>query len=88
MGVYLSVVIPLYNESDRLPSILKQLFCFLESHFKNRFEILLVDDSPGDVRLGQEAFKDGKFRNNVGVVGVGVEAMAYLRQLLRFEVRQ
>jgi len=42
-------------------------------------EILLVEDSPGDVRLTQEILKDTKVRNNLHVVGDGVEAMAFLR---------
>jgi two-component system, chemotaxis family, response regulator Rcp1 len=42
--------------------------------------ILLVEDNPGDVRLTQEALKEAKFRNNLQVVGDGVEALAYLRQ--------
>jgi two-component system, chemotaxis family, response regulator Rcp1 len=41
-------------------------------------EILLVEDNPGDVRLTQEALKDGKILNNLSVVSDGVEAMAFL----------
>lgn len=43
-------------------------------------EVLLVEDSPGDVRLTEEALKEGKVRNNLNVVMDGVEAMAYLRR--------
>lgn len=43
-------------------------------------EILLVEDSPADVRLTQENFKDSKIRNNLHVVNDGVEAMAFLRR--------
>jgi CheY-like chemotaxis protein len=43
-------------------------------------EILLVEDNPGDVRLTQEAFKEGKVRNNLSVVNDGIEALTYLRQ--------
>lgn len=43
-------------------------------------EILLVEDSPGDVRLTQEALKDNKFRNNLSVVGDGVQALAFLKK--------
>jgi chemotaxis family two-component system response regulator Rcp1 len=43
-------------------------------------EILLVEDNPADVRLTQEALKEGKICNNLNVVGDGVEALAYLRQ--------
>ncbi|HHT9134100.1 MAG TPA: response regulator [Candidatus Avalokitesvara rifleensis] len=43
-------------------------------------EILLVEDSLGDVRLTQEAFKEGKVLNRLSVVNDGVEAMAFLRR--------
>lgn len=43
-------------------------------------EILLVEDNPGDVRLTQEALRDGKVRNNLSVAPDGVEAMAFLRR--------
>lgn len=43
-------------------------------------EILLVEDSPGDVRLTKEALKEGKVLNNLNVVGDGVEALAFLRK--------
>ncbi|MBI2950069.1 MAG: response regulator [Verrucomicrobia bacterium] len=42
-------------------------------------EILLVEDSAGDVRLTQESLKESKVRNNLTVVSDGVEAMAYLK---------
>jgi len=43
-------------------------------------EILLVEDSPGDVRLTEEALKGGKVRNNMCVVNDGAEAMDFLRR--------
>ena len=43
-------------------------------------EILLVEDNPGDVRLAQEALKEGKVHNNMRVVADGEQAMAYLRR--------
>ncbi|MDQ7839300.1 MAG: response regulator [Thermodesulfobacteriota bacterium] len=43
-------------------------------------EILLVEDSPGDVRLTREALKESKVRNNLHVAIDGVEAMAFLRR--------
>ena len=43
-------------------------------------EILLAEDNPGDVRLTKEALKDSKVRNNVKMVGNGVEALALLRK--------
>ncbi len=42
-------------------------------------EILLVEDNPGDVRLTQEAFKEGKIENRLTVVGDGDAAMELLR---------
>lgn len=41
-------------------------------------EILLVEDSPGDVRLTVEALKEAKVHNRLNVVADGVEAMAFL----------
>lgn len=43
-------------------------------------EFLLVEDNPGDVRLTREALKECKLRNNLSVVGDGVEALAFLRR--------
>src|ERR1700681_250715 len=42
-------------------------------------EVLLVEDSPGDVRLTQEAFRDANRSIHLHVVNDGVEAMAFLR---------
>jgi CheY-like chemotaxis protein len=41
-------------------------------------EILLVEDSPGDVRLTREAFRDAKVHINLHVASDGAEAMAFL----------
>jgi two-component system, chemotaxis family, response regulator Rcp1 len=41
-------------------------------------EVLLVEDSPGDVRLTLEAFKDAKVHINLHVALDGVDAMAFL----------
>ena len=43
-------------------------------------EILLVEDSPGDVRLTREALKEGKINNELHVVGDGAAALAFLRR--------
>jgi two-component system, chemotaxis family, response regulator Rcp1 len=43
-------------------------------------EVLLVEDSPGDVRLTREAFKDAKVHINLNVATDGAEAMAYLKR--------
>jgi chemotaxis family two-component system response regulator Rcp1 len=42
-------------------------------------EVLLVEDSPGDVRLTQEAFREANSSIRLHVAADGVEAMAYLR---------
>ena len=42
--------------------------------------ILLVEDSPADVRLTREALKDAKVVNTLQVVPDGIEAMAYLHR--------
>lgn len=44
------------------------------------FEILLVEDNPGDVRLIREALQEGKVRSNLSVARDGVEAFAFLRR--------
>ena len=43
-------------------------------------QVLLVDDSPGDVRLTQEAFHDANKAIELHVAADGVEAMAFLRR--------
>jgi two-component system, chemotaxis family, response regulator Rcp1 len=42
-------------------------------------EVLLVEDSPGDVRLTQEAFRIANPLIHVRVAADGVEALAYLK---------
>jgi chemotaxis family two-component system response regulator Rcp1 len=43
-------------------------------------EVLLVEDSPGDVRLTQEAFEAANVAVHLNVATDGVEAMAFLRR--------
>ena len=43
-------------------------------------EILMVEDNPGDVRLTQEALKEGRLWNHLAVARDGMEAMEYLRR--------
>jgi two-component system, chemotaxis family, response regulator Rcp1 len=43
-------------------------------------EILMVDDSMGDVRLAQEALKEARVGNRLSVVHDGEQAMAFLRK--------
>jgi len=43
-------------------------------------EVLLVEDSPGDVRLTREAFKDAKVHISLHVAADGAKAMAFLKR--------
>ena len=43
-------------------------------------EVLLVEDSPGDVRLTQEALREANRAVHLHVASDGVEAMAFLRR--------
>jgi len=43
-------------------------------------EVLLVEDSPGDVRLTQEAFREANMAIRLHVATDGVEALAFLRR--------
>ena len=43
-------------------------------------EILIVEDSAGDIRLTFEALKEAKVRNRMSAANDGVEAMAFLRK--------
>ncbi|HKI55801.1 MAG TPA: response regulator [Trueperaceae bacterium] len=43
-------------------------------------DILLVEDSPGDVRLTREALAEGKLKNRLHVAEDGEQALAFLRR--------
>jgi chemotaxis family two-component system response regulator Rcp1 len=43
-------------------------------------DILLVEDSPSDVRLTREALKEAKVLNTLHVVGDGMAALAFLHK--------
>lgn len=47
-------------------------------------EILLVEDSPGDIRLTQEALRDSKISNNLHIAMDGEEALAFLKKEGKF----
>lgn len=51
-----------------------------DNEYGKPVEILLVEDSPGDVRLTIEALKEAKVKNNLNVAKDGVEALDYLLQ--------
>lgn len=48
------------------------------------FEILLVEDNPGDVRLTREALDEGASHSSLSVANDGVEALAFLRREGRY----
>ncbi len=48
-------------------------------------EVLLVEDNAGDVRLTQEALKEGRFLNHLNVVSDGVEATDFLWRRGKFQ---
>lgn len=43
-------------------------------------DLLLVEDNPGDVRLIEEAFKQGRMNHTIHVVTDGEEAMNFMHQ--------
>ena len=47
--------------------------------------ILLMEDSEGDVRLVQEALKEGKLHNRLFVVRDGVEGMDFLQKRGKYQ---
>ena len=47
-------------------------------------ELLLVEDNAADIRLTQEAFKDGPISVHINVATDGVEAVDFLHRLGRF----
>lgn len=44
----LSIVIPAYNEEERLPVMLEESVSYLVQNFSDKFEIILVDDGSKD----------------------------------------
>ena len=52
-----------------------------KAKMKDHMEILLVEDTPSDVSLTQEALKRADLKYELNIVNDGVEAMDYLHQL-------
>jgi CheY-like chemotaxis protein len=48
------------------------------------FEVLLVEDNPGDAQLTKIALEEGKVQINLNVVEDGVEALLYLRKIGKY----
>jgi len=47
-SIYLSVVVPSYNEEERLPIMMDETLDYLESNFKETYEVIVVDDGSKD----------------------------------------
>ncbi len=56
-----------------------------DADYGKPIEILLVEDSPGDVRLTIEALKEAKVKNNLNVAKDGVEAIDFLHKTNQFK---
>lgn len=50
----------------------------------SRFEILLVEDNPGDVLLTKEAFREGRLAHRLWIAGDGDEALDFLHKRGKF----
>ncbi len=50
------------------------------ANYATALNVLLVEDSPGDVRLTREAFREANRAVDLHVAADGVEAMAFLRR--------
>ena len=61
-------------------SLSNSLTVRMKSQKDDVIQILLVEDNPGDIRLTQEALKEGTIRNELHVVKDGVEAIEFLKR--------
>ena len=52
------------------------------------FEILLIEDNPGDVFLMQISFKEGKAPIHLSVVRNGIEALDFLKKEGKYKKRR
>ena len=55
------------------------------SEHRPHFEILMVEDNPGDIVLTQEAFREGRLAHRLSVVEDGEEALRFLRKQGRYQ---
>jgi len=44
----LSLIIPAYNESERLPPYLEAIRAYIHRHYQQRYEVIVVDDGSSD----------------------------------------
>lgn len=59
------------------------MIIYMDNKYK-LFQILLVEDNQGDIRLAEEALKEIKVPNNLSVVMDGVEALSFLHREGRY----
>ncbi|ODQ78844.1 glycosyltransferase family 2 protein [Babjeviella inositovora NRRL Y-12698] len=59
----LSVVIPCYNETQRLGPMLEEAIAHLEAHYRSDYELILVDDGSSDGTIAYAL----EFAKNVGL---------------------
>ena len=60
----------------------------MKSQKDDVIQILLVEDNPDDIRLTQEALKEGTIRNELHVVKDGVEAIEFLKRKGKYIAHQ
>jgi len=57
----LSVVVPAYNEAERLPATIEEAYAWLVEHFDDGFELIVVDDGSHDATVEKtEAMQKGR----------------------------
>lgn len=90
-GIELSVVVPCYNETQRLRVMLEEAIEYLQAHYNNKYEILIVDDGSKDdtaefalsiaaeYKLLPGVFRVVKLVKNRGKGGAVTHGMQYSR---------
>lgn len=91
-GILLSVVVPSYNETNRILIMLREAISFLQNRMPHKWEIVIVDDGSKDgtsdycLKLSREVFQleEGqlrvvKFTKNRGKGGAVRQGMLHIR---------
>src|SRR3989338_6379342 len=62
-GVYLSVIVPTYNESENIRWLLEALIATLDAQLPNDYEVIVVDDNSPDQtwKIVQELSSDSLY---------------------------
>ncbi|MEK7084199.1 MAG: dolichyl-phosphate beta-glucosyltransferase [Patescibacteria group bacterium] len=64
----LSVIIPAYNEEKRLPNSLERMLNYLEAHFANQYELIIVNDGSTDGTIGVVEEFSARFPNRIRLI--------------------